>query len=59
MTPHQNKHAAKTAYEIMDLPQGKPGFVRIIHVGAGASGLLAAYKAKKMLHNYELVCYDK
>ena len=25
----------------------------------GASGLLAAYKARKMLNNYELVCYEK
>lgn len=33
--------------------------IRIIHVGAGAAGLITAYKAVKMLKNYELVCYDK
>ncbi|KAI1066746.1 hypothetical protein LB506_012151 [Fusarium annulatum] len=37
----------------------KPRKLRIIHVGAGASGLLTAYKAERMLQNYELVCYDK
>ncbi|KAF5560695.1 sterigmatocystin biosynthesis monooxygenase stcW [Fusarium napiforme] len=33
--------------------------LRIIHVGAGASGLMTAYKAERMLQNYELVLYDK
>ena len=33
--------------------------IRIIHVGAGAAGLITAYKARKMLKNYELICYDK
>ncbi|KAH7154614.1 hypothetical protein DER46DRAFT_688598, partial [Fusarium sp. MPI-SDFR-AT-0072] len=37
----------------------KPRKLKIIHVGAGASGLLTAYKAERMLQNYELVCYDK
>jgi hypothetical protein len=33
--------------------------LKIIHVGAGASGLLTAYKARRMLENYELICYEK
>ena len=33
--------------------------IKIVHVGAGAAGLIAAYKARKMLKNYEFVCYDK
>ncbi|KAL8638433.1 MAG: hypothetical protein Q9228_004413 [Teloschistes exilis] len=33
--------------------------IRIIHVGAGAAGLITAYKARRMLKNYELTCYDK
>ncbi|EXL38935.1 hypothetical protein FOCG_18434 [Fusarium oxysporum f. sp. radicis-lycopersici 26381] len=37
----------------------KPRKLKIIHVGAGASGLLTAYKAERMLQNYDLVCYDK
>ncbi|KAL8940818.1 MAG: hypothetical protein Q9216_002607 [Gyalolechia sp. 2 TL-2023] len=33
--------------------------IKIVHVGAGAAGLITAYKARRMLGNYELVCYDK
>ncbi|KAG8158662.1 hypothetical protein KVR01_011784 [Diaporthe batatas] len=33
--------------------------VRIIHVGAGAAGLLTAFKAQKTLRNFSLVCYEK
>lgn len=33
--------------------------IKIIHVRAGAAGLITAYKARKLLRNYELVCYDK
>lgn len=33
--------------------------IRIIHVGAGAAGILTAYKAKKLLRNFSLVCYEK
>ncbi|KAI1502626.1 cyclohexanone monooxygenase [Biscogniauxia marginata] len=33
--------------------------IRIIHVGAGAAGLLTAFKAQKYLKNFELVCYEK
>lgn len=33
--------------------------IKIIHVGAGASGLLTAYKARKMLKNFELIVYEK
>jgi hypothetical protein len=45
--------------QILDQIHSKPDPIRIIHVGAGASGLLMAYKAQKTLQNYELVCYDK
>jgi cation diffusion facilitator CzcD-associated flavoprotein CzcO len=33
--------------------------LRIIHVGAGATGLCAAFKLERQLTDYELVCYDK
>ena len=33
--------------------------VRIICVGAGASGLLMAYKLQKHFQNYSLVVYEK
>jgi protoporphyrinogen oxidase len=31
----------------------------MIHVGAGAAGLLTAYKIQKMFSDYELVIYEK
>jgi cation diffusion facilitator CzcD-associated flavoprotein CzcO len=33
--------------------------IRVICVGAGAAGLLVAYKLKKNFKDYELVCYEK
>ncbi|KIW63896.1 hypothetical protein PV04_08864 [Phialophora macrospora] len=48
-----------TDYEVLDQYQSQPRPLKIIHVGAGASGLLLAYKAKKQLRNYELICYEK
>ena len=46
-------------YQVLEQWQGQAHHVKIIHVGMGASGMLAAYKAKKMLTNYELICYEK
>jgi hypothetical protein len=48
-----------TDYEVLDQYQSQPRPLKIIHVGAGASGLLLAYKARKQLRNYELICYEK
>ncbi|KAH6984314.1 hypothetical protein BKA56DRAFT_630774 [Ilyonectria sp. MPI-CAGE-AT-0026] len=45
--------------DILHQAHSQPRKLKIIHVGAGASGLLAAYKAERMLVNYELICYDK
>ncbi|KAI9758077.1 MAG: hypothetical protein M4579_003208 [Chaenotheca gracillima] len=56
-------HASDTASDdflnIPDVPHSDPAHIRIIHIGAGASGLLTAYKARKFLRNYDLVCYEK
>jgi ribulose 1,5-bisphosphate synthetase/thiazole synthase len=46
-------------YHILDQPHSKRCRMKIIHVGAGAAGLLTAYKAKKSLTDYELMCYEK
>ena len=48
--------------ETSDLLQqwhSQPRKLRIIHVGAGATGLCAAYKMRNKLQDYELVCYEK
>ncbi|KAJ9652039.1 hypothetical protein H2198_008701 [Neophaeococcomyces mojaviensis] len=52
-------HAEEHDLYVPDEPMCSPEPIRIIHVGMGASGLLAAHKARKMLQNYELVCYEK
>ncbi|KAF3398832.1 putative sterigmatocystin biosynthesis monooxygenase stcW [Talaromyces pinophilus] len=44
---------------ILNQCHSQPRPLKIVHVGAGASGLLAAYKARKMLENYEFICYEK
>lgn len=46
-------------YEILDQFHSRQRHIKIIHVGAGAAGLLTAYKARSFLKNYELVCYEK
>ena len=46
-------------YEVLPQWHSKPGHLRVITVGAGAAGLLVAYKMKKNFTNYDLVCYDK
>ncbi|OAA60218.1 Flavin monooxygenase-like protein [Niveomyces insectorum RCEF 264] len=51
-------HAA-TQYEVTDQPLGVIKPLRIITIGAGASGINMAYQTKKHLKNIELVCYEK
>lgn len=46
-------------YKIKEQWHSQPGHLRIIHVGAGAAGLLMAYKMKKDFQDYSLVCYEK
>ena len=60
--PHINGTSSGTErpnVNIREVPHTSPAPVRVIHIGAGASGLLTAYKARKLLKNYELVCYEK
>ena len=46
-------------YRIADQYHSQGRKIKVIHVGAGAAGLLTAYKMKKQFDNYELVCYEK
>jgi hypothetical protein len=50
---------SESKYTISEAHHSFERRLRIIHVGAGASGLLTAYKARWMLENYELICYEK
>ena len=46
-------------YRIKDQFHSQGSTIKVIQVGAGAAGLLTAYKMKKMFSDYELVCYEK
>lgn len=57
-----SNHAPATAESSLQLLQqwhSQPRKLRIIHVGAGATGLCAAFKFERQLTDYELVCYEK
>ncbi|KAI1344236.1 cyclohexanone monooxygenase [Xylariaceae sp. FL0016] len=46
-------------FELLPQWHSQPRKIRIIHVGAGATGLCAAFKMERQLEDYELVCYEK
>lgn len=48
-----------TGFQMLDQWHSQPRNIRIIHIGAGATGICAAYKMERQLDNYELVCYEK
>lgn len=49
----------RTAPGLLEQWHSQPMRLRIIHIGAGATGLCCAYKMERQLSNYELVCYEK
>jgi NADPH-dependent glutamate synthase beta subunit-like oxidoreductase len=53
------KNPESSPYEILPQWHSKPTQLRVVCVGAGAAGLLLAYKMKMNFSNYELVCYEK
>lgn len=46
-------------YRIQEQPYGTERPVRIIHIGAGISGICMAKFAPETLNNVSLTCYDK
>ncbi|KAF2188645.1 FAD/NAD(P)-binding domain-containing protein [Zopfia rhizophila CBS 207.26] len=60
-TPEKTNISVEKYHDLFvpDLSQCSPQPIIIIHIGMGASGLLAAHKPGKFLFNYELVCYEK
>ncbi len=54
-----NSFAEHSSYGVLEQWHSQPGHLRAICVGAGAAGLLVAYKMKKDFTNYDLVCYEK
>ena len=59
ITNGTTKDTQESPYRVLEQWHSKPTHLRLIHVGAGAGGLLLAYKMKRQFTNYELVCYEK
>lgn len=57
--PQADDTGIDSSYHILPQWHSKPNHLRVICVGAGAAGLLVAYKMKKSFTNFELVCYEK
>ena len=51
--------ARHTSYTITEAPLGQPRQLRIINVGAGASGLNLARQVDMHMQNVDLVIYEK
>ncbi|KAK5065111.1 hypothetical protein LTR84_000947 [Exophiala bonariae] len=51
--------ANERGYRIQEQPYGTEKALRIIHIGAGISGICMAKFAPETLNNVSLVCYDK
>lgn len=47
------------AYRVLDQPVGARSRMKIIGIGAGASGLYLAYALERQMQDYELVIYEK
>jgi hypothetical protein len=56
---HKAEQVNGSIYKIKEQWHSQSSHLRVIHVGAGAAGLLMAYKMKKDFENYDLVCYEK
>ncbi|KAF5010403.1 hypothetical protein FDECE_3455 [Fusarium decemcellulare] len=56
-----NGHGSATdePYSASSQYHSQPSHLRVICAGAGAAGILVAYRMQKSFENYDLVCYDK
>lgn len=58
--PHiEDSPSNSKPYESGDHYHSQCSTVRVIQVGAGAAGLLMAYKMKNMFEDYEICVYEK
>ncbi|EXJ56038.1 hypothetical protein A1O7_08969 [Cladophialophora yegresii CBS 114405] len=59
--PHSTAgtNGAADGFRVEEHWHSYPGHLRVVCVGAGAAGLLVAYKMKKLFSKYDLVVYDK
>ena len=58
-TSNCSEGLSQQEYEVVEQPLGTPRDIRIITIGAGASGLNMVRALRKHLKNFEHVVYDK
>lgn len=58
-TPLTINHEANGTYKVLEELLGSTRCLRIITIGAGASGINMIRTIRKQLNNYEHVVYDK
>jgi cation diffusion facilitator CzcD-associated flavoprotein CzcO len=58
-TSNCSEGLSQQEYEVLEQPLGTPRHIRIITIGAGASGLNMVRTLRKHLKNFEHVVYDK
>lgn len=59
VTPESVRAGARDNSNRLDNPINSERQIRVICIGAGASGLLVAYKLQKHFTNYSLTVYEK
>ena len=59
MASNGQHEVTSNGYVLSQRVHSDPDPIRVICVGAGASGLCLAYKMKLLMSHYELVCYEK
>ena len=47
------------SYDILDEPNGRRTHLKVVCVGAGATGLYLAYQMERRMKNYQLTVYEK
>jgi cation diffusion facilitator CzcD-associated flavoprotein CzcO len=58
-TTNNNATANETRYAVQETPLGSTRPIRVIAIGAGASGLNLAHQVNKHMSNIELTIYEK
>ncbi|KIW94074.1 uncharacterized protein Z519_05390 [Cladophialophora bantiana CBS 173.52] len=57
--PPPKVETSTSSYVVNEHPLGKPDLLKVICIGAGATGLEVAYKLQKHLRNVDFQIYEK
>lgn len=51
--------AYQEPYRVLDQPNGRRSKIKVICIGAGATGLYLAYKMERRMKDFDLTVYEK